>query len=70
MLNLIRLTFAILVIVLIVPQTPTENALLRIFYETRIFSNSNYGQTKKILNFLTWICIFSFLIITFTNGFR
>jgi preprotein translocase subunit SecG len=70
MLNLIRLTFAILVIVLIVPQTPTENALLRLFYETRIFANSNYGQTKKILNFLTWICIFSFLIITFTNGFR
>nr|YP_009105227.1 hypothetical chloroplast RF47 [Pseudochlorella signiensis]AIT93871.1 hypothetical chloroplast RF47 [Pseudochlorella signiensis] len=69
MLNIIQLTFAILVIVLIVPQTPTENALLRIFYETRVFPNSNYGQTKKFLNLLTWVCIFIFLILTFTNVF-
>lgn len=65
MLNIIRLTFAIFVILLIVPQTPTENVVLRIFYETRIFTN--YGQAKKFLNLVTWVCIFFFLLITFTN---
>lgn len=65
MLNIIRLSFAIFVILLIVPQTPTENVLLRIFYETRLFTN--YGQTKKFLNLVTWSCIFIFLLITFTN---
>ena len=67
MLNIIRLIFAICVILLIVPQTQTENILLRIFYETRIFKN--YGQTKKVLNLITWICIFIFLFLTFTNIF-
>ena len=67
MLNLIRLTFAIFVIILIVPQTQTENVLLRVFYETRIFKN--YGQTKKFLNLVTWVCIVSFLLLTFTNIF-
>jgi hypothetical protein len=65
MLNIVRLTFAIFVILLIVPQTQTENVLLRIFYETRLFKN--YGQTKKILNLLTWICILIFLVLIFAN---
>jgi len=71
MLNIIQLSFAILVILLIVPQTPTENenALLTIFFENRVFPNSNYGQTKKLLNLLTWVCIFLFLILTFANVF-
>ena len=67
MLNIIRLTFAICVILLIVPQTQTENVLLRIFYETRIFKN--YGQTKKFLNFITWLCILIFLLLIFFNIF-
>lgn len=63
MLNIIRLTFAIFVIVLIVPQTPTENLVLRIFYETRSFTN--YGQANKFLNLVTWACICLFLLMTF-----
>ena len=63
MLNTIRLTFAILVIVLIVPQTTTENLLLRIFYDTRRFTN--YGQANKFLNLLTWASISLFLLMTF-----
>ncbi len=65
MLNIIRLTFATFVILLIVPQTPTENVLLRLFYETRLFAN--YGQTKKVLTLITWSCIFIFLLLIFVN---
>jgi preprotein translocase subunit SecG len=66
MLNIIRLGLAVIVILLIVPQTPTENALVRTFYETRVFTD--YGQAKTALKLLTWSCTFLFLIITFINA--
>ena len=66
MLNIIRLGLAVIVILLIVPQTPTENALVRTFYETRVFTD--YGQAKTALKILTWSCTFLFLIITLTNA--
>ena len=66
MLNIIRLGLAIIVILLIVPQTSTENALVRTFYETRIFTD--YGQAKKALKILTWSCTFLFLIVTLANA--
>ncbi len=62
MLNLIRLLFALLVILLIVPQTPKENAVLRKFNESGIFAN--YAEAKSFLKNLTWFCIFIFLALT------
>lgn len=63
MVNFIRLLLAISVIAIIVPQTPTENILLRVLNETRLFAN--YGETQSFLNRLIWILLAFFLIITF-----
>nr|YP_009106299.1 hypothetical chloroplast RF47 [Interfilum terricola]AIT95145.1 hypothetical chloroplast RF47 [Interfilum terricola] len=63
MLNSVRLIFAVLIILLIVPQTPTENFLLRKLHEMGIFAN--YNEAKWFLNFFTWFSIFFFLILTF-----
>ena len=62
MFNLFRFFFAVLVILLIVPQTPTENNLLREFNNTGLFTN--YGEAKWFLNFITRFSIFMFLVIT------
>ena len=66
MVTLIRLSFTILVLLLIVPQTPTENLLARMFHNTGRFIH--YGQAKKFLSLLTWSCVFIFLLITFINN--
>ncbi len=63
MINFFRLLMAIFVIAIIVPQTPTENILLRVLNETRVFAN--YGETQNFLNRLIWILIVFFLTITF-----
>jgi hypothetical protein len=68
MTDLSRLFFALLVLLLIVPQTPNENILLRTFYETQIFAN--YGEAKRVLTILTWSCIFIFLFITFFSALK
>ena len=62
MLNFFRLAFSIFVILIITPQTPTENILLRKFYETGFFES--YFETKFFIDILTWFCIF-FFITTF-----
>jgi preprotein translocase subunit SecG len=63
MLNLLRLLFAILVIILITPQTRKANLLLRILCaEPLVFS---YQPAKQWLNRATWFCIITFLIIAF-----
>jgi preprotein translocase subunit SecG len=66
MLNLLRLLFAIFVIVLIVPQTPKSNIVLRTLHSNRILVN--YGEAKRFLNNLTWFCILSFLAISFLTS--
>ena len=63
MLNIIQTSIGILIILLIVPQTPTENIFLRKFIETGFFTN--YSEAKSVLNFLTWFLICFFLILTF-----
>nr|YP_009106218.1 hypothetical chloroplast RF47 [Binuclearia lauterbornii]AIT95063.1 hypothetical chloroplast RF47 [Binuclearia lauterbornii] len=62
MFNLIRLVFALLLIVLITPQTDKENIVLRKFHESGFFMN--YNEAKHFLNRITWISIGFFLIIT------
>ncbi len=63
MLNLFRLIFAIFVIILIVPQTPKENIVLRALHAKRILAN--YGEEKRFLNSFTWFCILIFLLLAF-----
>ena len=62
MFNLIRLVFALILIVLITPQTDKENIVLRKFHESGFFMN--YNEAKKFLNRITWLSIGFFLIIT------
>lgn len=64
MINFFRFLIAISIIAIIVPQTPTENILLRVFNESRLFAN--YGQTQTSLNRLIWILILLFLVFTFS----
>lgn len=61
MLHFIELVIAFSLIFLIVPQTPTENIVLRKFVETGLFTN--YNKAKDFLNLLTWGLIFSFLVL-------
>ena len=63
MLQTIQLLIAICIIVLIVPQTPTENGILRRFLDTGFFEN--YSEAKSVVRGLTWFLIFTFLISTF-----
>ncbi len=67
MLKLLQNIIGFLIIILIVPQTPTENVVLRKFLDSGLFTS--YSEAKKILNLLTWGLIFSFLIFTFTLNF-
>lgn len=63
MLNLLRLLFAIFVIILITPQTRKANLLLKVLCsEPFVFG---YQPAKEWLNRVTWFCIITFLIIAF-----
>ena len=61
MLHFIELIIALSIIFLVVPQTPTENIVLRKLLETGLFTN--YSKAKKFLIWITWFLIFSFLIL-------
>ncbi len=63
MLQTLQLFIAISIIILIVPQTPTENVILRRFLDTGFFAN--YSEAKSVVRGLTWFLIFSFLVSTF-----
>nr|QGT76980.1 hypothetical chloroplast RF47 [Micractinium pusillum] len=61
MLHFIELIVALSIIILIVPQTPTENIVLRKLLETGFFTN--YSKAKDFLFSMTWFLIFLFLIL-------
>jgi hypothetical protein len=63
MLQIIQTIIGLLIILLVVPQTPTENVVLRKFLETGLFTN--YSEAKYFLTISTWILICSFLALTF-----
>jgi protein translocase SecG subunit len=63
MFKIVQLVIGILLIILIIPQTPTENIVLRKFSETGFFTN--YNEAKSFLNIITWLLICSFLFLTF-----
>ena len=61
MLNFIELVIAVSIIILVVPQTPTDNVVLRKFLETGLFTN--YSKAKEFLISITWFLIFVFLFL-------
>nr|YP_009106546.1 hypothetical chloroplast RF47 [Botryococcus braunii]AIT95381.1 hypothetical chloroplast RF47 [Botryococcus braunii]CZT54098.1 putative chloroplast RF47 [Botryococcus braunii Showa] len=60
---MIRFFITVFLLLLIVPQTSTDNIILQTFHSTKLFAN--YGQTKLFLNSLTWVSILLYLILTF-----
>ena len=62
MIRILHLGIGFFLILLIVPQTPTENIVLRKLVETGFFLN--YSEAKTFLIFLTWCLIFCFLSCT------
>ena len=56
-----RFILALIIILLIAPQTQKENMLLTEFHESGFFAN--YAESKHFLNCLTWVTIFIFLAI-------
>jgi preprotein translocase subunit SecG len=67
MLKLIQLTSGVLILLIVIPQTPTENIVLRKFNETGFFEN--YKNAKKFVDRLTWSLIFIFILLTFILNF-
>jgi len=63
MLHFIELFIAFSIILIVVPQTPTENIVLRKIVETGLFTN--YNKAKDFLTQITWglILVFLFLLI-------
>ena len=68
MIKIIQLLSGLLILLIVIPQTPTENIVLRKFNETGFFF-SNYKNAKKFVDVLTWSLIFIFLTLTFVLNF-
>ena len=58
-----RFLIGLLVITVLTPQTPKENALLFDFNESGLFST--YSESKTVLKFLTYLTIFLYFIDLF-----
>jgi protein translocase SecG subunit len=67
MLKFIQLISGLLILIIIIPQTPTENIVLRKFNETGFFEN--YKTAKKFVDILTWSLIVLFIVLTFILNF-
>jgi preprotein translocase subunit SecG len=67
MIKIIQLLSGLLILLIVIPQTPTENIVLRKFNETGFFSN--YKNAKKFVNILTWSLIVLFITLTFLLNF-
>lgn len=63
MLKFLQIIIALLVIIVIVPQTPPETWLVRVLVDTGWFMN--YDEAKQILKRVTWGLVFLFFTVTF-----
>ena len=63
MITVIRFILTLILIILIVPQTNTENIMLRAFNSANIFKN--YGEAKSFLRWITWLSIVFYLFVTY-----
>lgn len=60
-LKFLALLLALCIIIIIVPQTPTDNIILRTLFATGWFAN--YPQAKQLVSFITWGLVFAFLFL-------
>jgi preprotein translocase subunit SecG len=60
---ILRVFLALLLLLLLVPQTTKLNLLLRLFNESGFFST--YREAGRVLVRVTWSTIFLFLIVTY-----
>ena len=67
MIKIIQLLSGLLILLIVIPQTPTENIVLRKFNETGFFSN--YKNAKQFVDILTWSLIVIFITLTFILNF-
>ena len=67
MIKIIQLLSGLLILLIVIPQTPTENIVLRKFNETGFFSN--YKNAKQFVDILTWSLIVIFITLTFVLNF-
>jgi hypothetical protein len=63
MLQFLQLTFALLTVALLLPQTTKINYVLRKFYESGMFRT--YSEAKRFVTRLTWGVVSSFFIFTY-----
>ncbi len=63
MLTLFRFFASITLIALLVPQTHTENVVLRAFNNSNCFKS--YGEAKAFVSFITWLSIFLYIVLTY-----
>ncbi len=68
MLTFLHLLTGFLILQLILPQTPTDNVVLRKFVESGYFIN--YAEAKSVLKFVTWFLIFLFLSLSIFLNFK
>lgn len=63
MITVIRFILTLVIIILIVPQTNTENIVLRAFNKTNFFKH--YGEAYYFLRWITWLSIVLYLFVTY-----
>lgn len=66
MLQIVQVFLALVVLVLLIPQTTKVNFVLRKFYESGVFAN--YSEAKRFLTRLTWGSIFAFFVVTYLSA--
>jgi preprotein translocase subunit SecG len=63
MVQSLQILSAVVVIIILIPQTTKVNYLLRKFYESGVFGS--YGATKRFVTRLTWGSIGVFFVLTY-----
>nr|YP_009106041.1 hypothetical chloroplast RF47 [Choricystis parasitica]AIT94894.1 hypothetical chloroplast RF47 [Choricystis parasitica] len=63
MLHALQVFLALVVLVLLTPQTRTVNYVLRKFYESGVFAT--YSEAVWFVKRLTWVIFFSFFVVTY-----
>jgi hypothetical protein len=61
-----RLFLAIILRILIIPQTSFDNLVVRQFNESGLFAN--YAEAKQVVSLATWGCLFAFLALNLWLG--
>lgn len=63
MLNALQVFLGLLVLVLLIPQTPKVNFTLRRFYASGVFAT--YSEAKRFMTRLSWGTLFIYFLVTY-----